>query len=105
MLIVAGFNVTHSFTSDVSRLFTSSPTNTAVWIFVGGVIAASAAVSMLCRRPKHPKLRQRRTVVLQRPLDPLASPALTPMVDKAVTFCDCALGLLLLIVAGVVLFR
>jgi hypothetical protein len=39
VLIVAGFNATHSFTSDVSRFFTGSPTDKAVWMLIGGVVA------------------------------------------------------------------
>jgi uncharacterized membrane protein HdeD (DUF308 family) len=53
VLIVTGFNATNSFTSDVSRFFTSSPTNRAVWMLVGGTLAALVGLAMLWRRPKH----------------------------------------------------
>jgi hypothetical protein len=39
-LIIAGFNATNSFSSDVSRFFTSSPTDKAVWMLIGGTLAA-----------------------------------------------------------------
>jgi hypothetical protein len=52
VLIVVGFNATNSFTSDVSRFFTGSPTNKAVWMLLGGAAAALAGLSMLWRSPK-----------------------------------------------------
>ena len=53
VLIVIGFNATNSFSSDVSRFFTGSPTNRAVWMLIGGVVAALVGLTMLWRRPKH----------------------------------------------------
>ena len=40
VLIVIGVNATNSFSSDVSRFFTGSPTDKAVWMLIGGIIAA-----------------------------------------------------------------
>jgi hypothetical protein len=40
ILIVLGVNATNSFSSDVSRLFTGSPTDKAMWMLIGGIIAA-----------------------------------------------------------------
>ena len=40
VLIVMGFNGINSFSSDVSRFFTGSPTNKAVWMLLGGIVAA-----------------------------------------------------------------
>ena len=40
VLIVIGVNATHSFSSDVSRFFTGSPTDKAVWMLIGGIVAA-----------------------------------------------------------------
>jgi hypothetical protein len=40
VLIVVGVNATNSFSSDVSRFFTGSPTDKAVWMLIGGVLAA-----------------------------------------------------------------
>ena len=39
VLVVMGINATHSFTSDVSRFFTGSPTDKAIWMLIGGVVA------------------------------------------------------------------
>ena len=41
ILIVIGVNATKSFSSDVSRFFTGSPTDKAVWMLLGGAVAAS----------------------------------------------------------------
>jgi hypothetical protein len=40
VLIIVGVNATNSFSSDVSRFFTGSPTDTAVWMLIGGILAA-----------------------------------------------------------------
>ena len=40
ILIVIGVNATKSFGSDVSRFFTGSPTDKAVWMLLGGSVAA-----------------------------------------------------------------
>jgi hypothetical protein len=40
IMIVVGVNATHSFSSDVSRFFTGSPTDKAVWMLIGGSVAA-----------------------------------------------------------------
>ena len=40
VLIIVGVNATNSFNSDVSRFFTGSPTNKAVWMLIGGCVAA-----------------------------------------------------------------
>ena len=40
VLLVVGVNATHSFSSDVSRFFTGSPTDKAVWMVIGGAVAA-----------------------------------------------------------------
>jgi len=40
VLIIVGVNATNSFSSDVSRFFTGSPTNKAVWMLIGGIVAA-----------------------------------------------------------------
>ena len=41
VLIVIGVNATNSFSSDISRFFTGSPTDKAVWMLIAGVVAAS----------------------------------------------------------------
>jgi hypothetical protein len=40
VLIVIGINAANSFSSDVSRFFTGSPTDKAVWMLIGGIAAA-----------------------------------------------------------------
>ena len=40
VLMVLGINATNSFSSDVSRFFTGSPTDKAVWMLIGGAIAS-----------------------------------------------------------------
>lgn len=53
VLIVAGINATHSFSSDLSRFFTGSPTDKAIWMLIGGVVAAIIGLvgTMRTRRP------------------------------------------------------
>jgi Protein of unknown function (DUF3185). len=41
VLMVIGVNATNSFSSDVSRFFTGSPTDKAVWMLIGGGVAAA----------------------------------------------------------------
>jgi len=53
VLIIMGFNATHSFASDVSRFFTGSPTDKAVWMLIGGIVAALVGLTMLWRGPRH----------------------------------------------------
>lgn len=40
VLIIFGIQATNSFSSDVSRFFTGSPTDKAVWMLIGGAVAA-----------------------------------------------------------------
>ena len=40
VLIVFGINASESFSSDVSRFFTGSPTNKTIWLLVGGIASA-----------------------------------------------------------------
>jgi hypothetical protein len=39
VLMVFGISAMDSFSSDVSRFFTGSPTDKAVWMLIGGVVA------------------------------------------------------------------
>lgn len=39
VLMIFGINAMNSFSSDVSRFFTGSPTNKAVWMLIGGAVA------------------------------------------------------------------
>ena len=51
-LIVLGVNATNSFSSDVSRFFTGSPTDKAMWMLVGGLVAAIVGLTMTLRGSK-----------------------------------------------------
>jgi len=52
LLTIWGASASESFSSDVSRLFTGSPSNKAVWLLVAGIVAAIAGLSGLLRGPK-----------------------------------------------------
>ena len=53
VLIVIGINATNSFSSDVSRFFTGSPTDKAFWMLIGGIIAALIGLTGTLRSSKH----------------------------------------------------
>jgi hypothetical protein len=40
LLIGFGINASNSFGSEISRLFTGSPTDEAMWMIIGGAVAA-----------------------------------------------------------------
>jgi uncharacterized membrane protein YidH (DUF202 family) len=52
VLIVIGVNATNSFSSDVSRFFTGSPTDKAVWMLIGGILAAVVGLAGTLRGSK-----------------------------------------------------
>ena len=52
VLIIVGVNATNSFSSDVSRFFTNSPTDKAIWMLIGGIVAAGLGLTALLRAPK-----------------------------------------------------
>ncbi len=39
LLIIFGVSATNSFSSDISRFFTGSPTDKAIWMLIGGAVA------------------------------------------------------------------
>lgn len=53
VLIVLGVSATKSFSSDVSRFFTGSPTDKAVWLLIGGLAAAGFGIATLLRGSKN----------------------------------------------------
>jgi hypothetical protein len=53
VLIVIGINATNSFSSDVSRFFTGSPTDKAVWMLIGGIVAVVTGLATMLYSPKH----------------------------------------------------
>ena len=52
VLIVVGVNATNSFSSDVSRFFTGSPTDKAVWMLLAGCVAAIVGLAGTLRNWK-----------------------------------------------------
>jgi hypothetical protein len=53
VLMIFGFNATQSFSSDVSRFFTGSPTDKAVWMLIGGITASIVGLVWMFRSGKH----------------------------------------------------
>ncbi len=54
VLIIVGFNATHSFTSDVSRFFTGSPTNKSIWILIAGVVCVASGLGLTVSSRRNP---------------------------------------------------
>lgn len=53
VLVVLGINAMNSFGSDVSRFFTGSPTDKAVWMLLGGAVIGAAGLTLLFRGTRH----------------------------------------------------
>ncbi|MGA2172411.1 MAG: DUF3185 family protein [Sedimentisphaerales bacterium] len=49
VLVVFGVAATKSFSSDISRFFTGSPTDKAIWMLIGGVVAIIIGLAGLLR--------------------------------------------------------
>ena len=49
LLIVFGVSAAQSFSSDMSRFFTGSPTDKAMWMLLGGVVVSIVGVVGLGR--------------------------------------------------------
>ena len=52
VLMIIGINATNSFSSDVSQFFTGSPTDKAIWMLIGGIVATVVGLTMTLRRSK-----------------------------------------------------
>jgi hypothetical protein len=52
ILLIFGFNESHSFGSDVSRVFTGNPTDRSMWMIAGGAIATIAGLVLAVRGRK-----------------------------------------------------
>ncbi len=52
LLVIFGVSALNSFSSDVSRVFTDAPTDKAIWMLVGGVVAAVVGLAGLLRGVK-----------------------------------------------------
>jgi hypothetical protein len=53
VLMIVGINATNSFGSDVSRFFTGSPTDKAIWMLIGGIVASVVGLMLTLRSSKH----------------------------------------------------
>jgi zinc transporter ZupT len=49
VLVVFGVAATESFSSDISRFFTGSPTDKAIWMLIGGIVAIIIGLAGLLR--------------------------------------------------------
>ena len=54
VLIAYGVSASHSFSSHVSNTFTGKPTDTAMWLLVGGVAVGVAGLATLLVRRQQP---------------------------------------------------
>jgi hypothetical protein len=53
ILIMFGINASDSFSSDVSRFFTGSPTDKTMWLLIGGVAATIIGSVMSFKKIKN----------------------------------------------------
>ena len=53
VLLVFGITATESFGSDVSRFFTGSPTDKAIWMLIGGIVATVVGLGLTMRNWRH----------------------------------------------------
>jgi len=51
LLLILGISASNSFSSDVSRFFTGSVTNRALWMLIGGAAAVVVGLVGLMSRP------------------------------------------------------
>jgi hypothetical protein len=49
VLLIFGFNASHSFGSDVSRFFTGNPTDKSMWLLIGGAAAVIIGLVLALR--------------------------------------------------------
>lgn len=49
VLLIFGFNESHSFSSDVSRFFTGNPTDRSIWMIAGGAVAVVLGLFLAIR--------------------------------------------------------
>ena len=54
VLLIFGFNESHSFSSDVSRTFTGNPTNHSMWLIIGGAVAVVAGIGVALTGRRRP---------------------------------------------------
>jgi len=51
-LVIFGIGASHSLGSDISRFFTGSPTDKAIWMLIGGVALSIVGLAGLLRGSK-----------------------------------------------------
>jgi hypothetical protein len=49
VLMIYGINATNSFSSDMSRFFTGSPTDKAIWMLLGGIALTIVGLGLTFR--------------------------------------------------------
>jgi len=49
VLVIYGISASQSFSSDVSRFFTGSPTDKTMWLLIGGIVAAILGIGGMLR--------------------------------------------------------
>jgi divalent metal cation (Fe/Co/Zn/Cd) transporter len=49
LLVIFGVSVSNSVSSDISRIFTDAPTDKAIWMLVGGIVATIIGLVGLLR--------------------------------------------------------
>lgn len=52
VLLIFGISASNSFSSDVSRFFSGSPTDKAIWMVIGGIVAAITGLVFTLRATK-----------------------------------------------------
>ena len=52
VLVIWGITALDSFSSDLSRFFTGSPTNKTIWLMIGGIVMAIVGLYGLLRGPR-----------------------------------------------------
>jgi hypothetical protein len=54
VLLIFGFNESHSFSSDLSRTFTGNPTDRSMWLIIGGAVAVIAGIGVALTGRRRP---------------------------------------------------
>jgi hypothetical protein len=52
LLLIFGFNESQSTASDISRVFTNSPTDRAIWFLAGGGVATAVGLYLVLAKSR-----------------------------------------------------
>jgi hypothetical protein len=52
VMMFLGVSAVDSFSSDISRFFTGSPTDKAIWLLIGGIVISIVGLTMTIRSPR-----------------------------------------------------